>query len=458
MLKFRPCAPCGARTLIPIAGAALLLAACTTYVQEPAPAYVQGPPPAPAYYPETPVPPPAANPLDQLMAPVALYPDPLISLILPASTFPPDIAAAGMYLTGGGDPGQVDLQPWDPSIRSLAHYPEVVEWMAQNGTWTETVGAAFASQPAEVMKGIQRLRELGRAAGTLADTPQQQVTVEGDFVEIEPAQPEVIYVPHYDPDVVFVDQPYYGYNGPFFTYGPAYEAGVWLTFGCNWHGGGVVIVDADYWHRGGGWWHPYGPDGHGAFVAAANVRPWGFPANRPRPEAPRGWQSQPQVVHPRVAAGAPAQPPQSAYRNIRTRGPAAVAIVARNPAAFRGKPINNAILSKSSGSPAPRGTFSGQPAAHPQSPPKPQPLARPPTQASAPPGPAPSPLARDEAAEKFDTAKPPAAAPPAARAEEDKEHKPSPADAKDLAKKVPKKPAPKPAPKEEEKPKDESPH
>ncbi len=443
------------RTLMPFAaGAALLLGACTpvTYVQEPAPIYVQGPPPAPTYYPETPAPQPAANPLDQLMAPIALYPDPLISLILPAAAFPADVAAAGDYLKSGGDPGQVDSQPWDPSVRSLSHYPEVATWMAQNGPWTQTVGAAFVSQPAEVMQSIQRLRELARAAGTLTDTPEQRVVVEDSFVEIEPAQPEVIYVPRYDPEIVFVDQPYYGYNGPYLTYSPAYAAGVWLTFGCNWHGGGIVIVDANYWHGDGGWWHPYGRGpGGGEFVASVNARPWSFPANRARPQAPGGWQTRAQIVHPRLMAGAPARPPQPAFRDIHTRGPAAVAAVARNPAAFKGKPINNAIIAKPQGMPAQRGSPPGQPReARPPVPAKPEApaLARP----------APVPQSRDEAAPRASPVVTPATAAPNARVEEGRpEHETVPANAKTPEKPKPKKEA-KPETTEEKPKEQESPH
>jgi Protein of unknown function (DUF3300) len=225
--------------------------------------------------------------------------------------------------------------------------------MAQNGPWTQAVGAAFVSQPAQVMNAIQRLRELARAAGTLTDTPQQEVVVQGSYVEIEPAQPNVIYVPRYDPEVVFVDQPYYGYGGPFISYGPSYYAGAWLTFGCNWRGGGVLIVGPGYWHGNGGWWHPYGGgEGPGGVALSVNVsiHAWGYPANRPAPQAPGGWQSQAAVIHPRLAGGSPAQPPQSAFRNIRARGPLAVAAVAANPAAFKGKPINSAIIAKTPGS------------------------------------------------------------------------------------------------------------
>jgi hypothetical protein len=453
-----------------------------TYVQEPAPVYVQGPPPSPRYYPESQPQAAAATPLDQLMAPVALYPDPLISIILPAATFPSDVAAAGAYLNGGGDLGQVDSQPWDPSVRSLAHYPEVAEWMAQNGSWTQTVGAEFISQPSEVMGAIQRLRELASAAGTLTDNREQQVIVEDNFVEIEPAEPGVIYVPRYDPEVVFVDQPYYGYGGPFLTYGPAYGAGVWLTFGCNWQGGGIMIVDEYYWHRDGGWWHPYGPGpGRGEFVASVNARPWSFPANRPRPQAPGGWQRQAQTVHPRPIAGSPAQPPQSAFRNIHTRGPAAVAVVARDPAAFKGKPINSAIIAKPAGSPSQKGPSvqSGHPAAIPQAPAKlkaepaktERPAAVQPREVEAAPRkeePAKTerpaavqpreneaPSRKEEADKKVDLEKTPATPAPESRAEKGNAgNENNPANGKKIEKPVPKK-QPKPEPKEEEKPKEQ---
>ncbi|MGD1030618.1 MAG: DUF3300 domain-containing protein [Opitutaceae bacterium] len=459
MLKLRSSIPTGAGPLGRLAaGAALFLGACSpiAYLQVLAQVYVSASPPAPAYYPEGPAPQIVANPLDQLMAPIALYPDPLISLILPAATFPSDIAAAGAYLGQGGDPAQVDAQPWDPSVRSLAHYPSVVTWMAQNEPWTQTVGSEFVSQPAQVMTAIQRLRELARAAGTLADSRQQRVIVDGNFVEIEPAQPGVIYVPRYDPAVVFVDQPYYGFNGPFLTFGPAYNAGAWLTFGCNWGGGGIMIVDANYWHGGGGWWHPYGPGpGGGEFSASANFRAWSYPASRPRPQAIAGWQSRSQSIQPHLVAGSPAQPPKSAFRNIRTRGPAAVAAVARNPAAFKGKPINNAIIAKSSNTPVQKGAPGNQSAAA-----RPQAVAAPKPQAAAVLKPAAVPQKAAEPVRSGNSVNASASTAPANRDEEGRKKGPEakPADGKQTDKKETKQPEKnaRPAPKDE-KPKDEKP-
>jgi hypothetical protein len=336
----------------------LVLCACSPVDNQaqPAPTYVESPsapPQQPAYYPDDSAPPAAAapDPLDQLMGPVALYPDPIISILLPASTFPGDISAAASYLGNGGDPGQADNQPWDPSVRSLAHYPDVVGWMAQNQAWTQAVGAAYVAEPAQVMEAIQRLRELARDAGTLTSNQQQQVIVDAGYVEIEPAQPNVIYIPRYDTQVVYVDQPYYDYNGPFFAYSAPYQAGVWLTYGCNWGGRSVVVVDQGYWRDDRGWRHdPYSVSISVSFNS--RPRPWGFPEGRPRPQAPSGWRENARVINAHPIPGAPQRPPQSAERDIHTRGAAAVAVVVANPSAFKGRPVNRAILTRSPAPPS----------------------------------------------------------------------------------------------------------
>src|SRR3954468_20689248 len=113
--------------------------------------------------------------LDQLFGPIALYPDALIALILPASTVSSDVVMAARYLRGNGDPARVETESWDDSVKSLSHYPEVVKWMDENLAWTKQAGEAFVAQPADVMNAIQRLRTAARAAGTLVDTPQQRV-------------------------------------------------------------------------------------------------------------------------------------------------------------------------------------------------------------------------------------------------------------------------------------------
>jgi Protein of unknown function (DUF3300) len=204
----------------------------------------------------------APEQLDQMVGPIALYPDPLVALILPAAANPADIAAAAQYLSSGGDPAQVDSQPWDPSVKGLAHYPDVLNWMSRNMDWTQALGAAFAMQPADVMKSVQQMRARARAAGTLVDTPQQKVQDEGDDILIVPAQDNTIYVPQYDADDVY-DVPE-GDDGPYLTFDAGYPAGPWLGFECDWDDFGIWVGP---WHPGwayrrdwlgGGYgrWHP----------------------------------------------------------------------------------------------------------------------------------------------------------------------------------------------------------
>lgn len=173
--------------------------------------------------------------LDQLAAPIALYPDALVALILPAATVPTDIVRATRFLTANDPLANVDVQPWDESVRALAHYPDIVKWMDANFEWTLALGAAFMQQPADVMQAIQRLRAKARADGALIDTPQQQIVVDDDgAICIEPVQPDVIYVPIYDPELVFWGQePLLG--RPYLTFGLGYSIGVWLNFDCDWH-------------------------------------------------------------------------------------------------------------------------------------------------------------------------------------------------------------------------------
>ena len=119
----------------------------------------QAPPPAPPA-PSEQNPPPqqlSAEELNGLLAPIALYPDALIALILPASTVPTDLVLAARYVASNGDPAQVANQPWDDSVKSLVRYPDVLKWMDQNLEWTTAVGEAFVGQPADVMNSIQRL-------------------------------------------------------------------------------------------------------------------------------------------------------------------------------------------------------------------------------------------------------------------------------------------------------------
>ena len=172
--------------------------------------------------------------LDELLGPIALYPDALIAIILPSATEASDVVLAARYFAGQGDPAMVDDQPWDDSVRALAHYPDVVKWMDENLTWTKQVGEAFLDQPADVMKAVQRLRAAARAAGTLVDTPQQRVVATDDVIAIVPAQPEIIYVPRYDPEIVYLARRDYYYPSPFLTFGVGYATGFWLGYDLDW--------------------------------------------------------------------------------------------------------------------------------------------------------------------------------------------------------------------------------
>lgn len=232
------------------------------------PLRAQAPPPEPP-----PAPPQSApqqlsqEELNRLLAPIALYPDALIALILPASTVPSDLMLAERYIASNGDPAQIANQPWDDSVKSLVRYPEVLKWMDQNLEWTTAVGDAFLSQPADVMNSIQALRAEAIAAGNLTDTPQQRVVREKTCVRIVPAEPEVIYVPQYDPEVVYV-QPYSEDVGPLLTFSAGFAVGSWLNYDCDWDRRGIYVGqwrpgwsqyrnwdrgDRDRWNEGPNW-------------------------------------------------------------------------------------------------------------------------------------------------------------------------------------------------------------
>ncbi|HVS54246.1 MAG TPA: DUF3300 domain-containing protein [Opitutaceae bacterium] len=238
-----------------------------------------------------------ASQLDQLLGSIALYPDALVALILPAATNSSDIVLAARYFQGGGDPNLVDAQPWDDSVRALAHYPDIVRWMDQNLAWTKQLGDAFLAQPAEVMNGIQRLRAEARAAGTLVDTPQQQILATNDEIAIVPTQPDVIYVPYYDPALAYARPSYY-YSSSIFTFGPPLGVGAWLSYNLDWHRHSVWVVNRGdrerFWreHRDD-WRRPVPPNAPG-YVNSPVHHPWAPHFNHPpRPtNAPQNYAPQ----------------------------------------------------------------------------------------------------------------------------------------------------------------------
>jgi hypothetical protein len=189
--------------------------------------------------------------LDQLLGPIALYPDPLIAQILPAATLPTQIVLADRYITDGGDPNLIDQQPWDASVQALARYPNVLQWMDQNLDWTAELGQAFLNQQQDVMDSIQRLRQSAMNFGNLQSTPQQQVINDGGDIEIIPADPQMIYVPVYQPAQVYYQT---CYGTPFISFGIGFAIGSWLNCDFDWHNHNIIVWNHDH-PRPANWWH-----------------------------------------------------------------------------------------------------------------------------------------------------------------------------------------------------------
>jgi hypothetical protein len=164
----------------------------------------------------------SASELQALVAPIALYPDPLVAQMLAAATFPDQVAVANYWiqehkaLTGQALMQAVDKQSWDASVKALTQFPSVLNNMAKNLNWTSTLAEAYHNQPSEVMAAIQTLRAKAKAQGNLKSGPQITVTQQSpNTIVIEPTNPQVVYVPQYDPAVI--------YGTPYVT--PGYTAG-----------------------------------------------------------------------------------------------------------------------------------------------------------------------------------------------------------------------------------------
>ena len=202
----------------------------------------------------------SADQLDALVAPIALYPDNLVAQILAASTFPDQVAIADYWvsqnknLTGSALGSAVDSQTWDPSVKALTQFPDVLDNMAKNLAWTSSLGQAFHDQQNDVMQAVQVMRQKAQAAGNLQSTPQIQVTQPApQTIVIQPANPQVVYVPVYNPTVVYGTP----YVVPYWTPPPVAYVGAGISFGI---GIGIGIG----W--GGGCWgcgHPWGWGGWG---------------------------------------------------------------------------------------------------------------------------------------------------------------------------------------------------
>jgi hypothetical protein len=212
--------------------------------------------------------------IDQLVAPIALYPDGLLAQVLMASTYPLEVVEAARWakqnpdLKGDALEGAMQKQTWDASVKSLTAFPQVLTMMDDKLDWTQKLGDAFLAQQKDVMDAVQRLRAKAEAEGNLESNEQQKVVVEQapaggastTVIQIEPANPEVVYVPTYNPTVVYGSWPYPSYP-PYAWYPPGYAVassmisfGVGLAVGsalwgnCNW-GGGDVDIDVNRYNE-----------------------------------------------------------------------------------------------------------------------------------------------------------------------------------------------------------------
>ena len=195
-----------------------------------------------------------AEQLDQLLGPVALYPDALLALLLPASTNPSEIVLAARFLATGRNPADADSQPWDDSVRALVRFPATLRWMDDNLAWTKQLGDTFRAQPEDVMAAVQRLRARALAAGTLFSNAQQQVVVQGNVIEILPALQDIIYVPTYDARVVYLERNAYPpleATMPYFGLG--FSMGPWLSYGLDWPSRRIWVINRNdrerYWRE-----------------------------------------------------------------------------------------------------------------------------------------------------------------------------------------------------------------
>jgi len=212
-------------------------------------------------------PPPSAAPkrsaaeLEKLVIPIALHPDPLIAIILPAAVYPLEIVQAARFVKDTNNIPKVDEQSWDDNVKELARFPDMIAKMDADLKWTVDLGQAFLDQPKELMDTIQSLRGKAQKAGTLQTTPQQivtvtnmvviqtnvtqVVTVTNQIVQVQPSNPDVVYVPTYPP-TVYYPPPAYVYNpyAPLVTFGVGMAWGAVLANNCNW-GYGQVDVDVD---------------------------------------------------------------------------------------------------------------------------------------------------------------------------------------------------------------------
>ncbi len=207
--------------------------------------------------------------LDQMLAPIALYPDPLLSQVLMASTYPIEVVEAARWskanpgLKGDDAVRAVAQQDWDPSVKSLVAFPQVLSWMDENLDWTRNLGDAFLAQEPQVMETVQTLRQRAQAAGTLRSDDRYRVVSEAGAIAVVPVSPQIIYVPYYDPRVVYGPwwwpayppvrwrpwPDYYARPGYAMGWGPGIGISAGFFFGAvDWHRRHVRVVHVNNYY------------------------------------------------------------------------------------------------------------------------------------------------------------------------------------------------------------------
>jgi len=292
--------------------------------------------------------------LQTLVAPIALYPDPLIAQILPASTYPLQVVLAARWLQANPNPTEasIDAQNVEPSIKAMLHYPTVLAMMNDQIDWTQSLGVAFLNQQADVMNAIQELRRQAQSAGSLQSTPQQQVIMDGDAVEILPVDPNLVYVPQYDAQTVYVGN---GGTGVYLTFGVGYPEGLWLDNNVDWH---------NRWVAGGDGWN-HGWDKSVGAPRGGGIRPG------ENPPITKPWErnhAQPLPVRARPPAQEAARGVGPGYENPKAQAPA--------PGAFQGYQnrvgVQRAVDRVQQSRPAPAPQAGPAPRAAPQATPAPR--------------------------------------------------------------------------------------
>lgn len=314
----------------------------------------------------TPLGQPSADKLDQLVAPIALYPDALVAQVLAAATYPAEVVEADRWLQEHRDlkadalAQAVDPQSWDPSVKALTQFPSVLEMMDKNLAWTSALGDAYIAGEQNVLDAVQVMRQRAQQAGNLKSTQQETVTNDGQTIAIEPTDPEVVYVPEYDPWVVYGDPlPYYPawvgmpglyIDGPGIAFGLGIGVGIFGGFGWGWHHWGTdwhrhdVLHDHDRYisHSPTFTRHPdfHHPDfgrtdfGHPDFAHPDFGHP-DFGHGQPGLVHPAGGFPHNDIPHGGLAAGAPSAIHSSAFSGF-NHGGVAHAFSSRGSASFNG--------------------------------------------------------------------------------------------------------------------------